>query len=114
MTSQGSLYGQFQRALRRRDLLAVRGLAGELPRLSLGDALAVLLLIRDVEPARYERAALRWHARVVEERPALGLRDAARLLAALADLAPPSPSALEALRGVCEEQGVAVDAALRA
>ena len=60
MTSQGSAYGRFRRALARGNLQLVRAAAGELPTIRLDDALRVCLLIRDRDPDRYERAALRW------------------------------------------------------
>ena len=39
------------------------------PSLSLADALDYCALLAEKEPARYERAALRWHARFVSEAP---------------------------------------------
>jgi hypothetical protein len=46
----------------------IRAAAAELPRVDLGDALAVCMAIRDAEPERFERAALRWLARYAVER----------------------------------------------
>jgi hypothetical protein len=37
--------------------------ARELDGLTLADALALTLLIADAEPARFDRPAVRWHAR---------------------------------------------------
>ena len=41
-----------------------------MPRVDLGDALAVCMAIREAEPERFERAALRWLARYAFERAA--------------------------------------------
>jgi hypothetical protein len=47
--------------------------ATELQVVSLADALAVCLLVRDREPAKFTRLALRWHARFCAETPAVDL-----------------------------------------
>ena len=67
MTSQGSPYSRFKRALRTGNLTIIRAAAAELPRVDLGDALSVCMAIRDAEPERFERAALRWLARFAAE-----------------------------------------------
>ena len=69
MSSQGSAYARFQRALKTGNLTLIRNAAAELPQIELADALAVCLAIRDAEPERFERAALRWLARFCLERP---------------------------------------------
>jgi hypothetical protein len=43
MTSKGSIVGQLHRAIAPGDLLAVRGLAGELPEVPLGTAAEITL-----------------------------------------------------------------------
>ncbi len=68
MTSQGSPYSRFQRALRTGNLTIIRACAAELPRVDLGDALCVCMAIREAEPERFERAAVRWHGRCWEAR----------------------------------------------
>jgi hypothetical protein len=87
VTSQGSAYSQFKRALDRRNFLLAWTLAAELPKVPLADALTLLLLALDQQPWRFETAAPRWHARLCEE---------ARLTLAEAQLA---VSALDALAG---------------
>jgi hypothetical protein len=47
----------------------IHNAAGELPRVELVDALAVCAAIREAEPQRFERAAMRWLARFSLERP---------------------------------------------
>lgn len=49
------------------DLGFIRGHARELPPIRLPDALQLCLLIRDRDPERYERAALRWLGRFALE-----------------------------------------------
>lgn len=63
MGDAGSPYSRFQRALATGNLHLIRAAAAELPRVDLGDALAVCMAIRASEPQRFERAALRWLAR---------------------------------------------------
>ena len=75
VTSQGSSYSRFQRALKMANLSIIRSAAAELPQVGLGDALAVCVAIRDAEPHRFERAALRWLARFCVERRDATLAD---------------------------------------
>jgi hypothetical protein len=67
MTSQGTAHGRFQRAIHRRDVLAAE-MATEMGGLSLADALTLRELLAAVDPKRYERAALRWLQRFIDER----------------------------------------------
>ena len=85
MTSQGSPYSRFQRALRTGNLNIIRAAAAELPRVDLGDALSVCMAIRDAEPARFERAALRWLARFAAEQAhtVADVREAAAAMVAM-------------------------------
>jgi hypothetical protein len=108
LTSQGSPYSIFKRALRRGDLAGVRAAAAELPRVPLDDAFAICLLILEQQPVRYERAAVRWLGRLVAERDHLGLRHpelTARHLAALADPARARSGAV-ALAALCGDLGL--------
>ena len=54
VTSKGSITGQLQRALAKRDVLAVRSLAGELPSVPLPIAAEITLLFLEREPEAYE------------------------------------------------------------
>ena len=63
MTSSGSAYGRFRRALDNGNLLAARAAAVELNHVGLAEALELTLLILAKEPTRFRAAALRWHAR---------------------------------------------------
>ncbi len=64
-------------------------MAAELPKVQLADALALLLLARDLEPARFDRVASRWHARLCTERQ-LSASEAQLALAALSALPGPA------------------------
>ena len=75
MTSQGSAYARFRRALATKNLTVIRAAAAELPQVRLDDALEVCVLLRDREPQRYEAAAVRWIARFCVERADVSLED---------------------------------------
>ena len=94
MTSQGSAHGRFTRAIQQRNLLHAETAARELGRLSLDDALELTLLIAERDRDRYERAALKWHARFELETRGLTLAESQLVLAALNLLKaqPPPPS----------------------
>jgi hypothetical protein len=63
-----SLRADFQRAVERGNLLRAEAAARQLGRLSLTDALEFCDLLARQAPERFERAALRWHARWAAER----------------------------------------------
>jgi hypothetical protein len=92
MTSSGSAYARFRRALASGNLAMVRAAAAELPQVDLDDALAVCALIAGTEPARYDRAALRWLARYCLEHRGATLTDVAQAADAL-DLLRSEPTA---------------------
>jgi hypothetical protein len=85
MTSQDTARGRFQRAINRRHLLAAEMAPREMSGLSLADALMLCELLASIDPQRYERAALRWLERFVEERPP-PLAEVALAASALAEL----------------------------
>ncbi len=68
MTSQGTPHGRFQRAIHRRNVQNAEMAAREMGGLSLADALLLCQLLANTDPARYERAALRWLQRFIDER----------------------------------------------
>jgi hypothetical protein len=85
MTSQGSAHRRFQRAIHSRHTQNAEMAAREMGGLSLADALSLCELLANVDPAHYERAALRWLQRFIDERlPPLA--EAALAAAALAEL----------------------------
>jgi hypothetical protein len=68
MTSQGTAHGRFQRAIHARNAQAAEMAAREMGRVSLADALSLCELLAATDPKRYERAALRWLQRFIDER----------------------------------------------
>jgi hypothetical protein len=85
MASQGTAHGRFQRAIKRRHLLVAEIAAREMGGLNLAEALDLTLLIRETDRWRYERAAVRWLERFIEERQPT-LSEIALASAALAEV----------------------------
>jgi hypothetical protein len=104
VTSEGSAGGRFQRAIERRHLPNATEAARELDWLSLDRALAYCALVAEVEPERYERAAIRWHGRFELEARSLSLRDAEIALGLLA-LLPNDPDGGRLLRRLLRRSG---------
>lgn len=89
MTSQGSAYTRFQRALNSRDLDVVVPALAELPHVDLADALDVLELMAERHDNRYDRAAAKFCARLTTERR-LSVEESRRVLA-LVEVLPLAP-----------------------
>jgi hypothetical protein len=98
MSSSGSPYARFRRALTTGNLALVRAAAAELPRVDLGDALCVCVLLRDREPERFERAAVRWLGRFCVERPDATIDEVQRAAGALRALGSNPEDALAVLQ----------------
>ena len=81
--------------------MLVRAAAAELPAVSLDDALHVCVLLRDREPERYERAAVRWIARFCVERREVSLEDVDEASRAFALMREDPERALLALQALC-------------
>jgi hypothetical protein len=110
---KGSLRGNFQRAIDRRQLFNAEIAARQLAPLSIADALALALLIADEDPARFDRAGPRWHARFVLETGRIGLLEAQLALAAVAALPARDAKAGNVLRELARRYRVPnIDAAL--
>src|SRR5262245_11749117 len=75
---------RFRRALDRGNVTEALSAASELDFVSLADALELTLMLVDQELAKYERAAFRWHTRLIAEVPNLELRESQAVLALLA------------------------------
>lgn len=101
MGDAGSPYSRFKRALKTGNLMIIRAAAAELPVIKLEDALQVCVLLRDREPERYERAAVRWLGRYCVERPDVTLDDVEHARAAFALMRTDPAGALEILQAVC-------------
>lgn len=89
MTSQGSTYGRFDRAISRGDIYAAELAAIELGSLSLASARALLGLYAEKSSPKYERAALRYLTRYLAE-AAPSLEDVAQIAALLVEQSPRS------------------------
>jgi hypothetical protein len=105
MTSQGSPYQRFQRAVRTGNPLLVRTAAAELPRIGIPEAAMMLLVVLRAEPDKYERMALRWLAKLSTEAVELDLVGLAQAATALAAL-PAEPGARAVLAEVCRDAGL--------
>ena len=81
----------------------IRTAAKELPRVELTDALLICLVMHEREPDRYNRAAVRWVARFVTEKPDATLLD---IELAAACLRSPGRPAAEQLAVLCERHGL--------
>src|SRR5438105_15848238 len=92
VTSEGHPGAVLRRALERRNLIAAWAPAAELPFVSLADALALCLLVREREPSRFARFALRWHARFCAETQDVGLEDGRLVLDLLTAVGGPEPA----------------------
>lgn len=93
----------FDRLLRRvrglvEEAAIIRAAAVELPRVDLGDALAVCVAIREAEPDRFEHAALRWLARSASSAAAQPSRDVTTAATAFEGMAERPADALDTLR----------------
>jgi hypothetical protein len=93
VTSEGHPHAVFRRALERRSVAAAWAAAAGLPQLTLADALALSLLVRDREPHRYDRVAVRWLARFCDEEAGVQLDEATLIAAHLAAFRAPAPLA---------------------
>jgi hypothetical protein len=101
VTSQGSAYARFRRALDTGNLTLVRAAAAELPHVDLADALRVCWLLRE-EPDAYEKAVIRWLGRFCLERERVTLGEVETALAAFEDLPLHGEPALARLTTLCE------------
>ena len=97
VTSQASPSTRFRRALETRSVFLAELSAKEMGHVPLDDAVGLLLLYAEREPAKLERAALRWLQRLVVEREDVTLGELQLAAAALAQL-PAHSEAAEILR----------------
>jgi hypothetical protein len=103
---KGHPYRWFRAALERRDLLGVRSAAAELGRVSLTDALSIVVLMAERDDRALDRAAARWLGRLLLERPSVTLSEARLALTALETVAHDLDSARERLIDVCARHGL--------
>jgi hypothetical protein len=106
MTSDGSAYVRFKRALEVGNELLVLAAARELPRIALDDALRICLVLRDGDPDRYQRAAVRWLGRFALEARDVTIEDLRLAAEAMDALRHRTAEAMERLQGLCVAHGV--------
>lgn len=107
MTSQGSPHARLQRALASRNALVAWATASELPHVSTDDALGLCLLLAESDTDRFERAAVRWHARLCREASGLTIDESALALSALRALPGRGGEAGgQALVSLCQAHGL--------
>ncbi len=108
VTSDGSPYSRFRRALATGNLNLIRAAAAELPRIGLRDALEICLLVRDHDGDRFERAAVRWLGRFALEARDVTLETIQSAAAALDSMPDQPQRAMETLAGLCLQHHVTV------
>jgi CHAD domain-containing protein len=81
--SSGAAHAAFRRAIGRRHLAQALAAAHDLPVISLADALELVLLAAEKDPATFDRAAARWLGRYLGEVRDADLAEAALVLGAL-------------------------------
>ena len=107
VTSDGNPYSRFKRALQTGNEALVTAAALELPRIALDDALRICLVLREGDPRRYERAAVRWLGRFALEAAGATIDDLRRAAEALDTLPVHPADAMERLQRLCAARGVA-------
>ena len=107
VTTDGSPYSRFIRALQTGNELLVIAAARELPRVGLDDALRICLVLRDGDEERYERAAVRWLGRFALEAAGATIDDIRMAAEALEELPQRTADAMERLQRLCVARGVA-------
>jgi hypothetical protein len=107
VTSDGNPYTRFRRALETGNESLVTATALELPRVALDDALRICLVLRGGDPARYERAAVRWLGRFALEARGVTIDDLRTAAEALDALPEQATDAMERLQHLCLARGVA-------
>jgi hypothetical protein len=75
---------RFRRALDRGNVTEALSAASERQFVALPEALELTLLLADDESEKYDRAAIRWHARFLQETKNVDLRESLAVLALLA------------------------------
>jgi hypothetical protein len=106
MTSDGNPYARFRRALETGNEALVTAAALELPRIALDDALRICLVLRGGNPARYERAAVKWLGRFALEARNVTISDLRAAADALDALPRSAGEAMERLQRLCVEKGL--------
>jgi len=107
VTAQGHPRARFRRAIEGRWVFHAELAAREAGNLTLAEALELVVLYAEAEPAKFERAALRWHARYVSE-AAPSLMQAQIALSALSELRADSAAPKRLLLELAAREGAAL------
>jgi hypothetical protein len=99
-------YGRFLRALDSGNEVLILSAARQLPRVALNDALRICLVLRDGDPDRYERAAVRWLGRFALEARDVTVNAIRGAAEALDDLPDQPAEAMERLQRLCIVHGL--------
>ena len=102
----GSAYGRFRRALDSGNEVVILSAARQLPRVPLSDALRICLMLRDSDPDRYERAAVRWLGRFALEARDVTVNAIRAAAEALDDLPEQPAEAMDRLQRLCVAHGL--------
>lgn len=102
----GSAYGRFRRALDSGNEVVILSAARQLPRVPLSDALRICLVLRDSDPDRYERAAVRWLGRFALEARDVTVNAVRAAAEALDDLPEQPAEAMDRLQRLCVAHGL--------
>ena len=81
MGASGSPYAAFRRALAARNATLALAEARDLPKLTLADALELLLVIAEQYPSKFRRGVVRWHTRYCSEVGGVGPAESVIVLA---------------------------------
>jgi hypothetical protein len=107
LSIKGSSHTWLLAAIRRGDLAGIRAAAAELGhQVNLGDALSILVVMAEQADRQYDRAGVRWLARLAYERPAVRLEDLRLGLTALEALPDNPTAAKEQLGDLCRRHRV--------
>ena len=105
-SKHGTAYGRFLRALDSGNEVLILSAARQLPRVALNDALRICLVLRDGDPDRYERAAVRWLGRFALEARDVTVNAIRGAAEALDDLPDQPAEAMERLQRLCIIHGL--------
>jgi hypothetical protein len=108
LTAQGHPRAIFSRAIERGNLTLAEQVAREVPNLTLEEALRLLFLYAEKDPARFDRAALRWLDLYLAKGKAVSLLKAQLAATALAELIAVEREPSEEWAQLCADHGVAL------
>jgi hypothetical protein len=77
---------RFRRALDRQNVTEALSAASEVGFVGLAEALELTLLLADRAPEKYDRAAVRWHVRFVQDSKNVDLRESLAVLGLLSTI----------------------------